>query len=208
MNKLSRYGFGVPLAGVITIALTISMAQMIATEFKAQDKLEDLDFAINVMPPDLPPVLPRTEIEPLQQVEVPPPPPNTGFDPIDRVELPMTTVPEPADWDPTVTLIAGPIMTRADQNPQPILRHPPIMPSRANRSGHCDVKFNVSAKGVPYAVQVTSCTQSLFERSTLKSVTKWKYRPRIQNGRAVAMMGVTNRVSYRLTDENGAIIPE
>jgi len=82
------------------------------------------------------------------------------------------------------------------------------MPTRAERSGHCDVRFNVSAEGAPYDIKVTRCTQSLFERSTLRSVAKWKYRPRIENGQAVAMQGITNRVVYRLTDERGEIIPE
>ncbi len=209
MNKLIRYGVGAPLAGVVTLGLTISMAAMIATEFKVQDKLEDLDFAINVTPPELPPVIPRTEMEPLKQVEVPPPPPETGVDLVDRVKVPVVTVPgKKLVFNPDVTLCAGPVMTIMDSNPQPILRHPPIMPSRADRSGHCNVRFNVSAEGAPYDIQITSCTQSLFEGATLKSVAKWKYRPRIQNGQAVAMQGVTNRVSYNLTDERGEIIPE
>lgn len=209
MNIFIRYGMGVPLAVVVTLGLTVSMANMIATEFKAQNKLEDLDFAINVTPPDLPPVIPRTEIEPFKVVEVPPPPPETGIDKADAVKEPIITLPgKPLEIDPVVTLVSGPTMTIIDRNPQPILRHPPNMPSRADRSGHCDVKFNVSAAGTPYDIQVTSCSQSLFVRSTLKSVAKWKYRPRIQNGQAVAMQGVTNRVTYNLTDERGQLIPE
>jgi protein TonB len=70
------------------------------------------------------------------------------------------------------------------------------------------VRFDVSAEGAPFNVQATYCTQSLFERATVKSVQRWKFNPKIVNNRPVAMRGVENKVSYRLTDERGNIIPE
>ena len=82
------------------------------------------------------------------------------------------------------------------------------MPPRTEKSGHCRVRFNVSAEGAPFDVQTTYCTQSLFERATLKSVQRWKFNPKIVNGRPVAMTGVENKVTYRLTDERGQLIPE
>jgi len=85
MNKFVRYGVGVPLAGVVTLGLTLSMAQMIATEFKAQDKLETFEFAINPMPEDPPIDLPQTEHEELKQVEVPPKPPIIDKGTVDKV---------------------------------------------------------------------------------------------------------------------------
>jgi len=66
----------------------------------------------------------------------------------------------------------------------------------------------VDATGSPYKVEVTYCTQSIFERPTVKAVAKWKYRPRIVDGRDVAMEGLSNRVSFHLNDERGNLIPE
>ena len=101
-----------------------------------------------------------------------------------------------------------PVITVSDRDVQPLLRIAPIMPPRAEKSGHCRVRFNVSAEGAPFDVQTTYCTQSLFERATLKSVQRWKFNPKIVNGRPVAMTGVENKVTYRLTDERGQLIPE
>jgi protein TonB len=209
MKKWIRYGLGMPLASMVTLGLTFSMAQMIATEFKAQDKLEKLDFTINPEERDETIEIKVTELEELVVIEVPPAPPklNTGtHEAVVEPNPPSPSGPPPVDW--TKIVIAGPIMVPIDTNPQPIVRSVPSMPSRANKSGHCNVRFNVSAEGTPYDIETTYCTQSIFERATLRSVSKWKYRPRIQDGRAVAMTGVTNRVVYRLTDEKGNIIPE
>ncbi len=206
MNLFFRYSVGTPLAAAVTVGITLTMAGLIATEFKAEEKLESYDFVINSIPEDVPPVLPKTEIEPLKEVEVPPAPPQTGIDITDKVvESPYVPKKIIAEIPKDITLAS---FTPADTDQQPILRFPPAMPQRADRSGHCDVRFNVSAQGVPYDIETTYCTQSLFERTTLKSVANWKYRPRIQNGQAVVMVGVTNRVVYRLTDERGHLIPE
>lgn len=208
MKILSRVGLGLPLAGVVTIGLATAMAAMISTEFKAEEKLQTYAFEINPVIDD--PVLPlaETELEPLKKVDVPPPPSSTGFDPADKViEVPY--LPKRVDtFTPTDSIKTTKLVLNTNSNPQPIVRVPPIMPSRAERSGYCDVRFNVSAEGTPYDILVTECTDSVFKRATLKSVAKWKYRPRYQEGQAISMTGLTNRVRFRLTDERGNIIPE
>lgn len=205
MKTMTRYGIGLPVAAFVTVTLTTAMGAMIATEFQAEEKTEVLDFQINPLVEDEPVEIEVTTLEAFEEVEVPPAPPTTGIESTDRVVIePIAAKTITAEMPTEIVLTA---FTPADTVQQPILRFPPAMPQRANRSGHCDVRFNVSAQGVPYDIETTYCTQSLFQRSTLKSVAKWKYRPRIQNGQAVAMTGVKNRVTYRLTDERGNIIP-
>jgi len=205
MKTMTRYGIGLPLAAFVTVALTTAMGAMIATEFQAEEKAEVLDFQINPLVEDEPVEIEVTKLEAFEEVEVPPAPPTTGIESTDRVVIEPIVAKTITPEMPTEIVLTA--FTPADTAQQPILRFPPAMPQRANRSGHCDVRFNVSAQGVPYDIETTYCTQSLFQRSTLKSVAKWKYRPRIQNGQAVAMTGVKNRVTYRLTDERGNIIP-
>lgn len=206
MKTLMRFGVGLPLAGIVTLGLTTAMAAMIATEFKAEEKPETLDFQINPLVEDEAVEIEITKLDEFKEVEIPPPPPETGTVDTMRVNVePYVPSPYIAEIPDDVVLTT---FTPADTNEQPILRFAPSMPQRADRSGHCNVRFNVSAKGVPYDIETTYCTQSLFQRATMKSVAKWKYRPRIQNGQAVSMTGVTNRVVYRLMDEQGNIIPE
>jgi len=197
------------LAVGVTCLIGLGMAAMIKSEFTPQDKAESLAFEINPQVID-PPVIKRTEKLPeIKRVETPPPPPmierRKASKPTERI----------ADIKGSIPVFTPPKITRSltaitvsDRDPQPLVRIAPIMPPRAEKSGHCRVRFNVSAEGAPYDVKATYCTQSLFERATIKSVTRWKFNPKIVNGRPVAMTGVENKVTYRLTDERGQLIPE
>jgi len=207
--SLKRLAPSAVLAVGITGLITLGMAAMIKTEFTPQDKSKGLTFDINPVPEDIAPPPDRIKPQEVKRVETPPPPPV-----IERTDtsLPDEPISDFGDaippFDP-VTIDPEPfIITVADTHAQPLVRIAPIMPPSAERSGHCKVRFNVSAEGAPYDVIATYCTQTLFERATVKSVSRWKYRPKIVNGRPVAMTGVENKVTYRLTDERGNLIQE
>ena len=95
-----------------------------------------------------------------------------------------------------------------EQTFSPIFRQPPVMPARAERSGHCDVIFDVNADGATYNVQVLTCSQNLFARASVKAAHKWKYRPQIIDGQAQDRRGVRTTITFSLTDERGNLIPE
>ena len=197
------------LAVGVTCVIGLGMAAMIKSEFTPQEKTKALTFDINPVPQDILPPPDRAMPEQIQRVETPPPPPR-----IEQVDATEPTV-EIVSLDGGVPDFDMPdidqenfVITVSDRDAIPTVRIAPIMPPRADRSGHCRVRFDVSAEGAPFNVQATYCTQSLFERATIKSVQKWKFNPKIVNGRSVAMRGVENKVSYRLTDERGKLIPE
>ena len=197
------------LAVGVTCLIGLGMAAMIKSEFTPQDKAKALTFDINPVPEDIMPPPDRAMPEQMQLVETPPPPPR-----IEQVEATEPTV-EIVSLDGGVPDFEMPdinqkdfVITVSDREVQPLVLISPIMPPRADKSGHCRVRFNVSAEGAPFNVQTTYCTQSLFERATIKSVQRWKFNPKIVNGRPVAMRGVENKVTYRLTDERGQPIPE
>ncbi len=95
-----------------------------------------------------------------------------------------------------------------DRDAQPLVRIPPTMPTRAERSGHCRLRFDVAPSGAPFNVMATHCSEKLFERDSIKSVQKWKYIPKIVDGQAVGRSGVETKVTFRLVDEYGNIVPE
>jgi protein TonB len=199
-----RFALSAPVAACLTLVLTASMIAMISQEFQAQDVLDTAEFTINPEVEDLPPPDVRTIIEPYKIVEVPPPPPTTKTVDADLPKTPIYTLPGDANvFKPTTLKIPGPVIVMADSNPQPIFRVPPTMPTRAQYSGHCDMRFSVGPDGQPFGIESTFCTERHFERPTIKSIEKWKYRPRIRDGRAVTMDGVTARVKFILTDEAG-----
>ena len=204
---LSRYTIGVPLASIVTIGLTLSMANMIATEFVVSDTFEISDFSINSGVEDIVILSAIKEPKLLDEVDVPPAPPIVDKTATSSVVVePVIVERKLRNFNPDEFEITTIAMIPGDSDEQPLVRVPPIMPSRANTSGYCDVRFNVNAQGAPYQVEATYCTQSLFQRSTIRSVAKWKYRPKFKNGVAVPRLGVTNRVRYRLSDERGNII--
>lgn len=94
----------------------------------------------------------------------------------------------------------------------PILRVPPIMPPRAERSGHVIVKFDLSETGLPINITKVSASSEVFVKSALKSVKGWRfssvedmlgedYDPKNRQG-------IVNTITFRLSDQNGKIIPE
>lgn len=196
-------------AAVVTVGIGLFMASMIKTEFTPQDKAQSLNLEINPVPVDILPPPDRERPQDAKRVETPPPPPMIERTKATQPSEKFTTIDGGVPpWNPPTIDPTDFIITVSDRDVQPLVRISPIMPPAAETSGHCRVSFNVSAEGTPYNVTVTYCTKSVFERATLKSVQKWKFNPKIVNGRPVAMRGVENKVSYRLTDERGNIIPE
>jgi len=209
MGNIIRWIIGVPVAAFVTIGLFVLMMTLIAEEFKPQEKVASASFEINPTVEDIKVIKRETKVQQVKKVVTPPLPP--------QIERQQASKPQEriASLEGAIPEFEAPKIDKqnfkiavSDRDAQPLVRIPPIMPPRAEKSGHCRVRFDVSPEGAPFNVVATYCTQSLFERATIKSVQKWKYNPKIVDGRSVARKGVENKVTYRLTDERGKIIPE
>lgn len=209
MKSALRWLFGIPLAALVTVGLFVLMTVLISAEFEPQDKLETASFDINPKVEDIKVIERETKVDKVQKVVPPPPPPM-----IERAQADKPTE-AIASLEGAIPEFETPKIDRSsfkiavsDRDAQPLVRIPPIMPTRAEKSGHCTVRFDVSPEGAPFNVDATYCTQSLFQRASVKSVQKWKYNPKIVDGRSVARSGVESKITFRLTDERGKIIPE
>lgn len=84
----------------------------------------------------------------------------------------------------------------------PVLRVSPIYPLAAARrgiEGWVRLVFAINAEGrVESPVVVASDPGSVFDRSALRAVTKWRYPPPLVNGRAHRREGVEVIIEYRL----------
>lgn len=196
-------------AAIVTVVLFVLMMSLISEEFKPQDKLDLESFEINPKVEDLKLLERETKITEIKKIETPPPPPQIERQKADRPAEPIASLQGavPEFEAPEIDRSQFQI-TVSDRDAQPLVRIPPIMPPRAEKSGHCKVRFSVSPEGAPFDVVATYCTQSLFERPTVRSVQKWKYNPKIQDGRPVGRTGVESRITFRLADERGNVIPE
>lgn len=209
MSNAVRWLLGIPFAALVTVALFVLMTVLISAEFKPQEKLKSASFEINPKVEDIKVIERETKVDKVQKVVTPPPPPM-----IERAKADKPTE-AIASLEGAIPEFEAPKIDRqnfkiavSDRDAQPLVRIPPIMPPRAEKSGHCTVRFDVSPEGAPFNVIATYCTQNLFKRASTKSVQKWKYNPKIVDGRSVARSGVESKISFRLTDERGKIIPE
>jgi len=95
-----------------------------------------------------------------------------------------------------------------DKDTWPIIKIPPVTPKNAKRSGYCLITHDVTTRGDTTNINVTSCTERKFKRPAIASVKKWKYAPKITNGRYVIRKGVETKVEFTVKDKCGVIIPE
>ncbi|MDE0190262.1 MAG: energy transducer TonB [Gammaproteobacteria bacterium] len=88
----------------------------------------------------------------------------------------------------------------------PIVKVAPIYPERAVQEkieGHVLLEFVVAETGaVRDAVVVDSNPPGVFDQAALDAVGKFKYKPRIVDGKPVAVSGVRNRFSFEFEDES------
>lgn len=209
MQYYTRY----MVAGVVglglTAALGLTMAGLIRVDFAPETKTETTSFEINPVIEDIKIIKGRTELQPYKAVEVPPAAPRLATDSSESVRVPIITAAKTElDWKPPAIDKTAFVIYAADTDEQPLLRPAPIMPRRADRSGHCIMAFDVTAEGTPFNIQAAQCSDTLFVRASEKAVAKWRYRPKVTDGQAVMRKGMRNKITFRLTDGAGRIIPE
>jgi len=82
------------------------------------------------------------------------------------------------------------------------LGYPPNYPPGAisrRIEGYAVVGFSVSASGAVYdAFVIESEPSKVFDRASLKAISKFKYKPRMENGKAIATQGQRYMFTYKL----------
>ena len=209
MTPMMRWGLALPFAVLITIGLGAVMASLIAAEFIPQDKRAIIRANINPVAADIIDTIFIDPPECLTEIDVPPPPPSLSITKTESLNWSVITPKDVVfelDW--ASILSEKTVSLNIDSQYQPIVRAAPIMPLNAQRSGHCKVRFDVSSQGLPFNIELVSCTDRVFARNTIKSVENWKYLPKTVDGRPITVENVENIVRFNLTDERGRLIPE
>jgi protein TonB len=102
------------------------------------------------------------------------------------------------DGGPSIGAIAS------DADVVPVVRVNPQYPPRAaerGTEGWVELVFTVSAAGAVQNAEVLRAHPgTVFNRAALRAVRKWKYNPKIEDGKAVARPGVRVRLAFRLAD--------
>ena len=205
MASLIRLFVGLPIAAVITFLLFMLMQRLILTdEVVIEEAGDELRISISEEVEDLQVRQREVTMDDVNDVEPPPPPPQIERQVAEAPSEDMNTIAGEIPEFDAPDLGSGDVsFDVSDRDAQPMVRIPPQYPPRAaerGTEGYCLMQFDVTPDGTPTNIIALDCSSSLFERSSVRAVERWRYEPKIQNGNAVWRRGVQTRLDYQLAD--------
>lgn len=204
MASIIRLLIGVPIAGAITFLLFQLMIILIfEDQVPLEEAGEELRIAISEEVDDVEIRQREVNLDDVERVDPPPPPPQIERQRAEQPNEDMSTVGGELPEFETPEMSGDNVsFDVSDRDAQPMVRIPPQYPPRAaerGTEGSCTVMFDVTPDGTPTNIQATTC-DSMFERSTIRAVERWRYEPKVQDGTAVWRRGVVTRLDYQLDD--------
>lgn len=191
----------------VTFGLFVFMAELIANSARAPEEPSPpvvLDLVVS-----------KKEAKAHIRKRPPPPPPPPKTPP----KTPPVE-PEPVESDaPAVNLappsfsskasgggFTAPVLGKQDGDAQPIVRLEPKYPTKARRDGiegYVVLKFVVLEDGSVSDIEVIEAKpKRIFNREAIRALKKWKYKPKIVDGKAVKQTGITPvRLDFTLDQE-------
>ena len=97
---------------------------------------------------------------------------------------------------------------KVDGEAKPCYRIPGPMPIDAKTSGHCNMQYDLDKFGKPQNVSANYCTNESFKMMSELAISWWLYYPKIERGIPVSQSGLETKITFRLQDEEGNLIPE
>lgn len=200
-----RYTAAAAVAAAVSFALFFVMHFLIAgasTTFQENEKRWALDFvrlereeAVEKKRREKPKDVPRSQSVPRIA---------TVAERSDAPHLKVVKVAAPK-FDPSLALAGGPYLTAgADTDVVPLVRVDPRYPSRAltrGIEGWVHLRFTVTPQGTTADIEILdSNPEGTFERSAKSAVSKYKYKPRMENGAPVARPGVEVVLSFEIDE--------
>ncbi|BFM05222.1 energy transducer TonB [Halioxenophilus aromaticivorans] len=193
--EASKYALSLPLAGALTMALFIGMYLLIAREYELPDEKPPIKIAEIVLPKPAPI---ETTIEPPRKIKTSPPPT------VDRQVTPQS-LPQGTGMNLTKPTVTPPNNETITFNNSMLVKQvmvPPVYPRRAlaaGTQGYVDVQFVVTAIGTTKNIRVVAADpENVFERSAIKAVEGWRYRPMSEDGQPVESHVVTERIRFTI----------
>ncbi|NQY36188.1 MAG: energy transducer TonB [Alteromonadaceae bacterium] len=191
------------LGAGVTFALFSFMAFLVSNDGRSdEEQLENLVVEVNTTPP-------KSSAERRQRVPPPPPPPPKT--------PPKQAPPEPESSDttggisfnlPSIQLsgasagISAPGAFGRDGDATPIVRIEPKYPIQAARDGKegwVRLSFTINKVGGVEDVTVLDAKpKRLFDKSAKRALKKWKYKPKIVDGKPVIRPGLTVQLEFNM----------
>lgn len=202
VSKALRWPAAIGCATAVATALLWTMQYLISTadaSIGEPHRLGELVF-VRIKPPEV--IEPVDREKPTPPTDVTPPPTGFKLDPDDVGGTTVTfqaTPPKMEVAKPSGVNMGG----LGDGRILPIVKVAPIYPTRAIErgiEGFCVVKYTVATNGAVRkpAIVEDQCTSSLFRRASISAALKFRYRPEVVDGVAIAVPNVRNKFVFAL----------
>jgi protein TonB len=197
----ARFVTAAALAVVTTMALFLTMKVLVTgQDYEVEQELASLgiDFVRVARDEDVNTKDRALKRPSQQQAEEPPPPPQ--LQPVRRPNM------DKADLNTDFGLALGGLNLDAPVNGDAlaIVRVLPRYPSRAlsrGIEGWVLLEFTINALGQAVDLQVIEADpKGMFDRAAVTAIQKWKYRPKMQDGRAASRPGVRQLISFSISE--------
>lgn len=197
LERGTRFSCCMSLGVIVTGMLLLLMCSLIAVE--PPEITETIYTPFNIS-------MPETDID-IRKENKPVPPP----DPTDEPERQADPTFDPPPVDTKFVLIKpGPGIIKkigtSSGSGGLVEMFPvaPVYPDRARRraiEGYVDLVFDVTAAGRTENIRVIDANpKGYFERASIKAIAKWKYRPAMEDGLAIASKSIIRRITFELED--------
>ncbi|MEZ8039207.1 energy transducer TonB [Vibrio sp. 10N.222.54.F12] len=202
-----RLFLALPLAGALGLALFSFMAWMVDNGHqRSPENGETLSFNM-VMVEQEQEVQRRQRAVP-EQPEMPEPPPQAQTSQSQAEVTPLNSMSSLSSLDLNTSIeglaINAPTFSDFGSNQQvmPLYRVEPRYPAKALKrgaEGYVILSFTIDETGRSVDIQVTDANpRRMFEREAIRALKKWKYQPKVVDGKAVAQVGQTVKLEFKL----------
>ncbi len=193
------------LAAIPAALITFSLQMVMVTLITFADRNLDKEPALRL--PDI--AMPATEIKTQRAVEKPQKPvldetsppevPQQAFDNIDGGAEVGQLASGPLASSLDLSIGAG--VAASDGEYLPIVKVAPQYPRQALKrklEGEVVLEYTVTKLGSVTNPKVLFSTDPVFNKAAIESALRYKYKPRVVEGQAIAVGGVRTRIKFRL----------
>jgi protein TonB len=204
MTALARYAIAIVASAAISFSLFFLMQYLISAElgWKETERGPLIEFVRLLKDSDLEEKK-RRRPDQVQPDEMPPPPP-IDFSKADRPDQEVGSALPIFDRDLD---LAGGLALGAppsDTDIIPLVRVAPQYPATAQSrgiEGWVQIEFTITAAGtVRDPVVIAADPPRIFNRAALRAIGKWKYNPKVEDGKSVERPGVKVRLDFRIEE--------
>lgn len=202
LQQLPRHLTVVATAATVSLLLFYGMSKLVAPTKDARyivDEFPTIELA--QLPPEKPPV-PKPVLPEKPQPPVPPPTQVMTTQGIDGLEhLPVDIAVPPVVMDGGGT----DVVHSPEQDATPVVRMEPKYPVDAARNGiqgWVELSFSIDETGQVQDVKVLNAEpRRVFDQAAMHALKRWKYRPKVVDGKAMAQSGLAVRLDFNLEQQ-------